>query len=116
MRKTVLAVGVIETLVVFGYGLSIVIRGTYEHSQVGSPLVQFIIYTIFASSLAATTVGISKGQNWARTPFYLLQCFVAIAGYTLVSGTILIYQIVGLVTTAIGVVGFIALLRSPDKN
>ncbi|CAB5049064.1 unannotated protein [freshwater metagenome] len=116
MRKTVLAVGVIETLVIFGYGLSIVIRGTYEHSQVGSPLVQFIIYTIFAALLAATTLGISKGQNWARTPYYLLQCFVAIAGYTLISGTILVYQIVGLVTTAIGVVGFIALVRSPEKN
>lgn len=116
MRKTVLAVGAIETFVIFSYGLSIVIRGTYEHSQVGSPLVQFIIYTIFAASLAATTLGISKGQNWARTPFYLLQCFVVIAGYTLISGTILIYQIVGFVTTAIGVVGFIALLRSPDKN
>lgn len=116
MRKTVLAIGALETFAIFSYGLSIVIRGTFEHSQVGSPVVQFVIFTLFAASLAATCVGISKIQSWARTPFYLLQCFVGIAGYTMVSGTILVYQVVGVVVIAVAVSGFAALLRTPDKS
>ena len=115
MRKTVLAIGALETFAIFGYGLSIVVRGTFEHSQVGSPLVQFVIYTLFAASLAATCMGISKMQSWARTPFYLLQCFVGIAGYTLVSGTILVYQAVGVVVIAVAAAGFVSLLRTPDN-
>ena len=114
MKKLVIAIGAIESAVIFLYGLSIVIRGTVEHSSVGSPLVQFIIYTIFAASLAACTRGISKQQNWARTPFYLLQLFIGIAGYTLFSGTIMIYKVIGVIVTAFGVAGFVALLRTPQ--
>lgn len=114
MKKLVLAIGAVESLAIFIYGLSIVIRGTVEHSSVGSPLVQFIIYSILAGSLAACTRGISKNQNWARTPFLLLQLFIGIAGYTLFSGTILIYKIAGIVVAVVGMAGFAALVRTPQ--
>lgn len=114
MKKLVVVIGAIESLAIFVYGLSIVIRGTVEHSSVGSPLVQFIIYSILAGSLAACTRGISKNQNWARTPFLLLQLFIGIAGYTLFSGTILIYKIAGIVVAAVGMAGFAALVRTPQ--
>ena len=112
MKKLTLAIGAVESAVIFIFGLSIVIRGTVDHSSVGSPLVQFVIYSIFAASLAACTRGISKQQNWARTPFYLLQLFVGIAGYTLFSGTLLVYKVVGVIVLGISIVGFVALFRT----
>jgi hypothetical protein len=114
MRKVVLACGLTEAISVFGYGLSILISGTIDHSNVGSPLVQFIIYSLFGAALAAIVRGLSLGQNWARTPFYLIQIFVAIAGYTLISGDGSTVKAIGIVVGAIGIIGFISLLKSPD--
>jgi len=116
VKKLALVIGASESVVIFLYGLSIVIRGTVDHSSVGSPLVQFIIYSILAAALAACTRGISKQQNWARTPYFLLQIFIGIAGYTLFSGTPLIYRIAGVIVLATGVTGFVALFRTPQGN
>jgi hypothetical protein len=116
VRKLTIAIGAIESGAIFLYGLVIVIRGTLDKSTLGSPLVQFIIYTVFALSLAACTRGISKQQNWARTPFYLLQLFVVIAGYTLIYGTLIVYKVVGVIVGAVGVAGFVALLRTPQED
>jgi hypothetical protein len=113
VKRLTIAIGTSESAVIFLYGLSVVIRGTVDHSTVGSPLVQFIIYSILAASLAGCTRGISKKQNWARTPYFLLQIFIGIAGYTLFSGTFLIYKIVGALVAATGIVGFVALIRTP---
>lgn len=107
--------GGIESLVVFAYGLSIVIRGTIEQSTAGSPLAQFVIYSMFAGSLLGCTWGISKNQNWARTPFFVLQLFFVIAGYTLIIGTLMIYKAVGSVVIAMGALGFFALIRTPQS-
>lgn len=116
MKKLALVIGAVESTAIFLYGLSIVISGTVEHSSVGSPLVQFIIYSMLALSLAACTRGISKQQNWARTPFFLLQLFIGIAGYTLFSGTLVIYKVIGVVVTIVSVVGFVALLKTPQAS
>ena len=116
MKRLSVIIGVIEAATIFLYGLSIVIRGTVEHSSVGSPLVQFIIYSMFAASLAACTRGITRDQNWARTPFFLLQLFIGIAGYTLFSGTLAIYKVIGVVVTIVSAVGFVALLKTPQTN
>lgn len=116
MRKSVLTLGAIQASGIFIYGLTIVISGTLGHSTVGSPLVQFLIYGFFALSLAATTRGISKNQDWARTPFYFLQVFIVISGYTLVSGTETIYKVMGLIVGAFGAAGFIALIRTPVQS
>ena len=116
MKRLSVIIGVIEAATIFLYGLSIVIRGTVEHSSVGSPLVQFIIYSMFAASLAACTRGINRDQNWARTPFFLLQLFIGIAGYTLFSGTLAIYKVIGVVVTIVSAVGFVALLKTPQTN
>lgn len=114
MRKIAVACGAIEALAVFGYGFSILITGTLIHSQVGSPLVQFIIYSIFAAALGGIVRGLTLHQNWARTPYYLIQIFVVIAGYTLISGDGATVKLIGALVGAIGVTGFVALLRSPD--
>ena len=116
MRKVVVYLGLIEALAVFSYGLSILINGTIDHSTVGSPLVQFVIYSLFAAALVAITRGLNLFQNWARTPFFLIQIFVMIAGYTLISGDGSTVKIVGVLVGALGVIGFIALLRSPDPR
>jgi hypothetical protein len=116
VKKIALAVGAIESAVIFLYGLSIVVRGTVDHSSIGSPLVQFVIYSILAASLAACTRGISKDQNWARTPYFLLQIFIGIAGQLLFSGTITVYKIAGVVVVVAGIVGFIALFRTPQPQ
>ena len=116
MKKLTIAIGTIESLAIFLYGLSIVIRGTVDHSTVGSPLAQFIIYSILAISLTLCSLGIAKQQNWARTPYFLLQIFTAIAGYTLFSGTIMIYKVFGIVVGIAGVSGFVALFRTPQQQ
>lgn len=115
MRKVVLIIGLIEAVTVFGYGLSILINGTLEHSKVGSPLVQFVIYSIFALSLLAIVRGLNLQQNWARTPYYLIQIFVVIAGYTLLSGDGSSVKFTGALVGAIGIAGFVALLRTPGN-
>jgi hypothetical protein len=115
VQKSVLTLGAIQAIGIFSYGLTIVISGTLGHSTVGSPLVQFLIYSFFALSIAATTWGISKNQDWARTPFYIVQVFIIISGYTLVSGTETIYKVIGLIVGAFGAAGFIALIRTPAK-
>jgi ABC-type polysaccharide/polyol phosphate export permease len=116
VKKLTLTIGAIESVAILLYGLVIVIRGTLEKSSLGSPLVQFIIYSIFAASLAACTWGISKNQNWARTPYYLLQLFIVVTGYTLLNGTLMVYKVVGVIVTAVGVAGFVALLRTPQED
>jgi hypothetical protein len=42
--------------------------------------------------------------------------FIAIAGYTLFSGTLMVYKVVGVVVAAVGAVGFVALLRTPQED
>lgn len=116
MRKVVLVCGVIEALSIFSYGLSIVINGTRVHSTVGSPLAQFIIYTIFALGISGLVKGLSGHHNWARTPFYMIQIFVVIAGYTLISGDGVNVKVLGIFVGILGVVGFLSLLRSPDLD
>jgi hypothetical protein len=116
VRRLVLATGAIQSSAIFLYGLSIVVSGTIGKSEAGSPLVQFLIYTFFALSLAATTRGISKYQEWARTPFYILQAFIVITGYTLISGTESVYKVTGVIVGIFGIAGFIALLRTPTKS
>jgi hypothetical protein len=71
---------------------------------------------MLAGSLAACTRGISKRQNWARTPYLLLQLFIGIAGYTLFSGTLMVYKVVGIVVMGFGIVGFVALVRTPQAQ
>ena len=116
MRKSVLTIGAIQSSAIFLYGLSIVVSGTLGNSEAGSPLVQFLIYGFFALSLAATTWGISKNQDWGRTPFYILQVFIIISGYTLISGTETGYKVSGVIVGAFGVAGFIALFRTPGQR
>jgi hypothetical protein len=116
VKKLTIAIGTVESAAIFLYGLAIVIKGTLDKSTAGSPLAQFVIYSIFAASLAACTRGISKQQNWARTPYFLLQMFVVVAGYTLFSGTAMVYKVIGVVVTAVGVAGFVALLRTPQED
>jgi hypothetical protein len=115
VKKFVIVLGGIESLVVFAYGLSIVIRGTIEQSTAGSPLAQFVIYSVFAAALSGCTWGISKNQNWARTPFFVLQIFFVVAGYTLIIGTLAIYKVVGVLVAAMGALGFFALIRTPQS-
>ncbi len=114
MKKFVIAIGAIEFVAVFSYGLSIVVRGTIDQSTAGSPLAQFVIYSMFATAVAGCTWGISKHQNWARTPFFVLQIFFVITGYTLLNGTLMIYKVAGVIVAVFGVAGFVGLIRTPQ--
>jgi hypothetical protein len=116
MRKIALACGAIEVVSIFSYGLSILINGTLVHSTVGSPLVQFIIYTIFAIGISGLIKGLSGHHNWARTPFYMIQIFAIIVGYTLISGDGINVKVLGVLVGAVGITGFVSLLRSPDLS
>jgi hypothetical protein len=42
--------------------------------------------------------------------------FVVVAGYTLFNGTLMVYKVIGVIVTAVGVAGFVALLRTPQED
>ena len=115
MRKVVIGCGLVEAIAILIYGISILVKGTIDHSKVGSPFVQFVIYSMFSLAIFAIVNGLNRARNWARTPFYMIQIFTVIAGYTLVSGDGITVKVVGALVTILGATGFVALIRSPDS-
>jgi hypothetical protein len=115
VKKLAIAIGVVESAAIFVFGLSIAIWGTGAgDTSTSPPQVQFIFYSTFAALLALCTRGISKQRNWARTPFFLGQIFVVISGQLLFSGTLLASKVAGVILVSAGIVGFVALIRTPQ--
>lgn len=87
MRKSSFIVGAIEAISLVIFAASIVINANKDHSTVGSPTVQAIIYILFAAGIALVSIGQLRGKSWSRTPYILFQLFGFIVAYTLASGT-----------------------------
>lgn len=87
MRKSSFIVGAIEAVSLVLFAGSIVINAQRDHSTVGSPTVQAIIYVLFALWIATLSFGQLHGKSWTRTPYILFQLFAFIVAYTLASGT-----------------------------
>ena len=111
MRKSSFTVGVIEAISLVVFAASIVINANKDHSTVGSPAVQAIIYTLFASGIALVSVGQLRGSSWSRTPYILFQLFGFIVAYTLASGTGAQAKEVGAVIAVLAMAGIYSAWR-----
>ncbi len=114
MRKIAVALGFIEAISLIVFAVSIVINAHRDHSTVGSPSVQAIIFTVFALGLIALSFAHHKGQTWSRTPYLLLQIFAGIIAYTLLSGTGWNAKFVGALVGVIGITAFVAAVKSSN--
>lgn len=77
----------IEAVSLVLFAASIVINANRDHSTVGSPTVQAVIYLLFAAGISIASHGLLQRKAWARTPYLLVQLFAFIVAYTLASGT-----------------------------
>lgn len=87
MRKSSVIVGLIESATLVIFAIAIMVNAQRDHSTVGSPIVQSIIYVIFAAGIGLVTYGLSGARAWARTPFIVVQLFAFIIAYTLAVGS-----------------------------
>lgn len=87
MRKSSFVVGLAEAFSLVLFAGSIIVNAKRDHSTVGSPTVQAIIYLIFAFLIVVFSYGKLRGKMWARTPYILFQIFGFVIAYTLASGT-----------------------------
>ena len=87
MRKSSVIVGLVESVSLVIFAIAILVNAHRDHSTVGSPLAQSVIYVIFAAGIGLVTYGLAHAKSWARTPYILFQLFAFIVAYTLVSGT-----------------------------
>lgn len=87
VRKSSFLVGIIEAVALAFFAIAILVNAQKDHSTVGSPVVQTVIYIIFAASIALVTVELSRDKAWARTPYIVFQLFAFIVAYTLAVGS-----------------------------
>lgn len=113
MRKVSYLIGFAESIALAGYAASLLIAAKLANSTVGAPAIETAIYLIFATLIFLTTNGVRNIRSWARTPYLLIQIFMVIAAYTLLSGTELSYKISGAVIGLVAITGLVALLKSP---
>lgn len=116
MRKLSYAVALLESLALVGYAISIMVTATQVNSKVGSPIVETIIYLIFAGLIFACGYGVNKVKDWARTPYLLSQAFGLIVAYTLIAGTQTNYKIAGLLIGIVSIAGIVGLLKTRRAN
>ena len=116
MRKLSYAVALLESFALVGYAISIMVTATKTNSKVGSPIVETIIYLIFAGLIFACGYGVNKTRDWARTPYLLGQAFSLIVAYTLLAGTEVTYKVVGLLLGIFSIAGIFGLLKTNPEN
>lgn len=116
MRKLSYAVALLEALGLVSYAISIIVKATQVNSKVGSPIVETIIYLIFAALIFACGQGVIRAKDWARTPYLLGQLFGLIVAYTLLAGTGTAYKAVGLIIGFFSITGIISVLKTKLEN
>jgi hypothetical protein len=107
-----IGIAAIESLGIAVYGVSIGLAGLANPGSVAAPLVQVVLYLLFASGIAVTAWALWNRRRSARTPFVVIQLFALVVGYTLMQGDGDAIHRLGWAVLAMGVVG-IALAMSP---
>lgn len=111
MRKLSFTIATLESVALGVYAVSILITANQAKSKVGSPIIETIIYLVFAILIFLCARGTWNGKDWAKTPTLLIQAFMLIVAYTLFSGTAAIYKAIGILVAVVAVVGFVATLK-----
>lgn len=116
MRKVSYVVGLIESIGLAIYALTIFISSQTVQSKVGSPVIETAIYFIFGLLIFFTSRGFKNAKTWARTPYLVTQLFMFVTAYTLIAGTTSAYKISGVIVGLLGAVGLYGLVKSPMEN
>lgn len=116
MRRISYLIGLSQSLLLGGYAIAIFIIGVRLESTLGSPVVESIIYLIFAAAIFFVSRGFARVQNWARTPYLVTQMFGLIVAYTLLAGDELNYRITGALVGLSSAVAIYALVKTPLEN
>lgn len=112
MRKIPFIVALTESLIVIGYAISLMVTALRAQSTVGSPIIETIIYLIFASLIFAVALGVHHQRTSANTPFLVIQFFTLISSYTLIAGTKTEYRISGALLGLLAVLGLFAFFKN----
>jgi hypothetical protein len=90
-----------------------------QGAKLGAPIVEIIIYLIFAAGIALIARGMLGARQGARPPYLLTQVFVLIIGWTVFSGDGPVVIAVGLGVCLIGAValilGVLTIVKEPDR-
>ena len=95
MRKLSYAIGLFQSASLAIYAISLFIEANKIQSKVGSPIVETIIYLVFAVLIFVCASGINQSKSWAKTPYLLAQVFGLVVAYTLFAGSATIYKGLG---------------------
>lgn len=113
MRKLASQIAFVESLSLAIYAVSLLISATINGTTVGSPIVETVIYLIFAILIFFVARGFSRAQSWSRTPYLLAQVFIGIVAYTLIAGTETGYKFAGVVIGIAALSGLAAMFKTP---
>ena len=116
MRKIATACGFLEAFGLVIFTISLLVGSKHEVGTRGSTLHPFILsflYLIFAVGISLVSYGISRGRQWPRTPYVLIQIFaILVFAYLPASGSGSGSRITGVVVGAVAVVGLITHWRT----
>ena len=121
VRKIPLVCGWLECAVVLLAGASFLVARTSGTQNVAqqSHVALGIISMVFALGIGLVTRALQRGSDLARTPFVLIQVFVAIGAYLGITSTALGPQIMGfsaVLVALVAVSGLIYAARMENKS
>lgn len=102
------ALAALEAVLLVVYCVALAIAAVNSQgAKLGAPIVEIIIYLIFAGGIALVARGMLAGRSGARPPYLLTQVFVLIVAWTLFVGDGSVVKFFGI---GIGLIGALAML------
>lgn len=119
--RTAGALAAIEAvgLVVYCVALGIAAFGS-QGAKLSAPIVEIVIYLIFAAGIGLIANGMYAGRAGARPPYLLAQVFVLIVAYTLFVGDGTVVKVfgiaIGLLGAAAMTAGILTIVKEPERE
>lgn len=106
-------------LVVYCIALALAALNT-EGVNTSAPIVEIIIYLVFALGIGLIARGMLAGRIGARPPYLLTQVFVLIIAYTLLVGDGVAVKFFGVGIGVLGAIGMtfgvLTIVKQPDRE
>lgn len=118
--RTCGAIAYVESVSLFIYCIVLAIAALNSSGATESaPIVEILIFLVFAIGIWAVARGIWNQSINARAPFFLTQVFVLIVAFTLLAGDGVVVKTVGVLVAALGVAGLavgVAMIIAADDS
>lgn len=105
-----LAIGLsaFQAVALVAYAMAIGVAGRNSRgSTVTATGVEIAVYLVFAALIGLVCFGLVRRNSLARTPYLIVEVFVGIVGWTVLSGDGAATKAVGAAIVALGVVGVV---------